>query len=377
MTTHPAAPPAPLAELADLSVVPGADRLDVEATPASEFAGFAGRHRDRLVRLARRRLDDDGDAEEVAQETLLRAFQHRQRFATEQDAAHWMAAVAGNLVIDRTRGRARAVPVAELPAQARTARDTADVVIARDEARAALDVLDAMPARQAAIVWAREIEGQSYDEIAERFGLTEPAVRSLLHRGRAALRRGFERRGHSRLHGIPLLAGAAALWRGVRRTTQGVARTGPAGLTAIALAGLAVVGIGLGPAEWPPDSDAVVQPAPPVQKPASAAPAERRKAKPQIVAARRSNGSPPRTPPPTQRRRPLVPVPKTCVRTLGVNPCIENGQHSEPDTVWLEAPDNPTGKRAVGVDLQGVGGCATLPSTPVAKCGPGSSEPVK
>src|SRR5439155_1125556 len=88
-------------------------------------------------------------------------------------------------------GPALSAAVPELPPGSRAARDTADVVVARDEARIALDALEAMPSRQASVLWAREVEGLSYDEISERYGLSEPTVRSLLHRARRTLRREY------------------------------------------------------------------------------------------------------------------------------------------------------------------------------------------
>ena len=52
-----------------------------------------------------------------------------------------------------------------------------------------VNALDAMPSRQAALLWAREVEGQSYEELCTRFAMTEPAVRSVLTRARKALRK--------------------------------------------------------------------------------------------------------------------------------------------------------------------------------------------
>ncbi|HMC71946.1 MAG TPA: sigma-70 family RNA polymerase sigma factor, partial [Mycobacteriales bacterium] len=149
----------------------------------------------RLQRYAVRRLQDPHEAEECVQEALLRAFQHRDKLQTEDDLMAWITVVTGRLVIDRLRVRNRAVAVAELPPTARTGRDTAEVVVARDEARIALDALEAMPSRQAAVLWAREVEGLSYDEIGERYGLSEPSVRSVLHRARKSLRREYATRG--------------------------------------------------------------------------------------------------------------------------------------------------------------------------------------
>ena len=189
----PASPPAPTRQRAPLALVPA-----LTETPVAEIVDFDDALRaatPRLQRYAVRRLLDPHEAEEVVQEALLRAFQHRETLRTEDDLMAWLTVVTGRLVIDRLRVRGRMTPVAELPPGSRAARDTADVVVARDEARIALDALEAMPTRQASVLWAREVEGLSYDEISGRYGLSEPTVRSLLHRARRTLRRAYADRG--------------------------------------------------------------------------------------------------------------------------------------------------------------------------------------
>ncbi|HET6864454.1 MAG TPA: sigma factor-like helix-turn-helix DNA-binding protein, partial [Solirubrobacteraceae bacterium] len=95
----------------------------------------------------------------------------------------------------------------------------------------------AMPTRQAAVLWAREVEGLSYDEIGDRFGMTEPSVRSVLHRARRTLRREYAVRGGT-LPGVGLVALApwleslrwAAKLRHVARRTSGAAALTATGL---------------------------------------------------------------------------------------------------------------------------------------------------
>src|SRR4051794_7760119 len=193
----------------------------------------------RLQRFAVRRLLDPHEAEEVVQEALLRAFQHKDSLRTQDDLMAWLTVVTGRLVIDRLRVRGRMTPVAELPAGSRAARDTADVVVARDEARIALDALEAMPSRQASVLWAREVEGLSYDEISERYALSEPTVRSLLHRARRTLRREYAVRGGT-LPSLGLVALAPWL-RGLRfagRIRSAARKT--AGAAGVPAPGLAV-----------------------------------------------------------------------------------------------------------------------------------------
>ncbi len=196
----------------------------------------------RLRRYASRRLLDQHEAEEVVQEALLRAFQHREQLATEDDLMAWLTVVTGRLTIDRLRVRGRMTPVAELPAGSRSGRDTAEVVVAREEARIALDALEAMPSRQASVLWAREVEGLSYDDICDRYALTEPTVRSLLHRARRTLRREYADRGGT-LPTMGLVALAPWL-RGLRFAgkVRDVARRGGAA-AAIAATGLAITAV--------------------------------------------------------------------------------------------------------------------------------------
>src|SRR5688572_15867016 len=110
--------PAPAAAPAD------PDAAWVERAAAGDEAAFAqlvDRHLPRLHALAWRALGSGADAEDVAQETLLRAWRQlpswqpgQARFST------WLQRVALNLVNDRLRARREQVPIeeTELPATA-------------------------------------------------------------------------------------------------------------------------------------------------------------------------------------------------------------------------------------------------------------------
>jgi RNA polymerase sigma-70 factor (ECF subfamily) len=169
--------------------------LRVVPAEVLDFDETVRRVQPRLLRFAVRRIGDLHEAEEVVQEALLRAYSHRAQLLTEDDVAAWCTVVTGRLIIDRLRVRGRSTPVADVPEGLRVGRDTADVVVARDEARLALNALDAMPPRQAALLWAREVEGSSYDELCARFAMSEAAVRSVLTRARKALRKEYALRG--------------------------------------------------------------------------------------------------------------------------------------------------------------------------------------
>src|SRR4051794_27729453 len=315
----------------------------------------------RLQRFAVRRLLDPHEAEEVVQEALLRAFQHKDSLRTQDDLMPWLTVVTGCLVIDRLRVRGRMTPVAELPPGSRAARDTADVVVARDEARIALDALEAMPSRQASVLWAREVEGLSYDDISERYGLSEPTVRSLLHRARRTLRREYAVRG-----GTPPSLGLVALapWlRGLRvagRLRSAARKTAAAaGVTATGLAVATVAPLWSHPAPGHVDSAAhpfvvqkVAQPVTPARHPHMTK-----------VAA---------VTPASVRHSTTDTRDRTVLRALPTVNCSSGGFHAGCDntpvkpTLYVNTP-----VKQVGISLQDLPvDCTQLPTTPATHCQP-------
>jgi len=156
------------------------------------FGLLAARHGAPALRLACRVLGDLAEAEEVAQEALLRAWQGaagfdpgRARFAT------WLHRIVLNLAIDRARRRARA-PAAGLDA-AEALVDPApgpEAAAAAAEAGAALArALAALPPRQRAAIALAYEQDLSGAEAAAMLEISERALEGLLHRARHMLRR--------------------------------------------------------------------------------------------------------------------------------------------------------------------------------------------
>lgn len=326
----------------------------------------------RLKRYAVRRLLDDHEAEEVVQEAMLRAFQHKDELATEDDLMAWLTVVTGRLVIDRLRVRGRSTPVAELPPESRAGRDTADVVVARDEARLALDSLEAMPTRQAAVLWAREVEGLSYDDIGERFGMTEPSVRSVLHRARRTLRREYALRGGT-LPGVGLIVLApwldglrwASTLRHVARRTVGAATVAATGLVVAT-----VVPFGAHTTrihQSPPMRPALTVKAASSQQPAANA-RRRPVADVQQVA---QTGS-------AWTGRTSVPIrhaPRLCGGAAGV-PLRAGCNAPHTPTLYVKLPMAVAGNHEIGVS-NGSALCGALAATPVTECDRSTADPSK
>ena len=387
MTTAPDLPLHP-AQISSASAEPVLDPYPAELAPARpilsvvpaqagteesiEFDEALRLAEPRLKRYAVRRLHDDHEAEEVVQEAMLRAFQHRHLLATEDDLMAWMTVVTGRLVIDRLRVRGRSTPVAELPATSRTGRDTADVVVARDEARIALDALEAMPGRQASVLWAREVEGLSYDEIGERFGMTEPSVRSLLHRARRTLRREYAQRGGT-LPAVGLIAFAPWL-RGLRaagKLRQVARRT--AGAATMAATGLAVATVVPFGAHTAPGTAApAVNPALKIN--AESSPAHHARVQHSVSATAGRTAVHHEIIQPTSV--PMAGAPKLCGGQVGQHQFSAGCDVHHNPTIRITLPVDVAGTNGVGVSKPGKL-CALIPNTPVTSCDTSSSTPSK
>lgn len=147
-------------------------------------------YHDPLVRYLTRRLGDRDWAEEVAQETFLRAL--RQEQLTSERA--WLFAVATNLVRDEARRDARRRKhLALLAEQERgsVAEPEPTSMERAEEAALARKAVDALAERDRLALLMRE-EGLDYGEIAEALGLSPGSVGTTLARARRRLVEAYE-----------------------------------------------------------------------------------------------------------------------------------------------------------------------------------------
>jgi RNA polymerase sigma factor (sigma-70 family) len=154
-----------------------------------------------LVRLCTRFTGDVDVAEDLAQETLLEAWQHMHELRAPEARPSWLAGIARNRCLRWARRRRRDIarlihvdgePDAPITPAARELADDVDLQLEleRDELAALLDralVLLPVETRQALVQ--RYIEALPQAEVAARLGMTEGAVAVRLHRGKVALRR--------------------------------------------------------------------------------------------------------------------------------------------------------------------------------------------
>jgi RNA polymerase sigma-70 factor (ECF subfamily) len=159
----------------------------VAAGDRAAFDLLAARHLLRLRRIALRILDDAPAAEDVAQETMLRAWTGAARFDPSRGTAQaWLARIARNLALDQLRRRR---PGAAMPEDLEDAAPGAEETLLRRERGALLAAgIAALPARQRTAIALTYGEGQTGAEVARTLAVSTRALEGLLRRGRTWLR---------------------------------------------------------------------------------------------------------------------------------------------------------------------------------------------
>ena len=146
------------------------------------FRWLLGQYRSRVVRLAAHVLRRGDEAEDVAQEAFVRAFQRLPEFRGTGPFASWLFSITVRLCLDRRR---TAFWSREAPDTAASPASTSPSPDSRLLVDTLLDRLS--PPMRAALVL-REIEGLDYGEIAQALSIPVGTVRSRLHAARAQFR---------------------------------------------------------------------------------------------------------------------------------------------------------------------------------------------
>lgn len=151
------------------------------------FVELYGRYSGRVYGFLRKRANVPGEAEDLLQKTFLKVHQNRRRFDATLPFLPWLFSIARHVLIDHLR-KHKAIPVEEAALEALA---DGNVSTAPDsEERPSWDeVMRLLPSEQKRLMELRFQEGLSFDEIAERSGLTSVTVRKRMSRIMKALRR--------------------------------------------------------------------------------------------------------------------------------------------------------------------------------------------
>lgn len=158
------------------------------------FDEVYGRFEEMVYNLAYRLAGNREEAADLTQEIFLRVFRHLGSFGGRSTLKTWIYRIAVNHCRDRlSRWHPPTQPIGEEPGDgaavyADPARGPEALAVAADEKRRVEQALTRLPQVFREVVVLRDIEGLSYEEIAEVLGVRIGTVRSRIARGREQLR---------------------------------------------------------------------------------------------------------------------------------------------------------------------------------------------
>ncbi len=144
-----------------------------------------------VYNLAYRMLGDRMEAEDAAQETFLRAFQHLDRYDPNRPFRTWLLSIATHHCIDRLRRRRPALPL-DPDHRGGSNPDPEETLVRKETQEAIQRLIQRLPPTDRAVVLLYYWHGEPLREIAQVLGLTVSAVKSRLHRARWRLARELE-----------------------------------------------------------------------------------------------------------------------------------------------------------------------------------------
>ena len=140
------------------------------------------------LRQAWRILGDEAEAEDVAQEAMLRLWKQASDWrAGEARVSTWLYRVTRNLCIDRIRKRRPQVPVEDAPEPVDPDPSVLDRMAQSEQSKAIAAAIGELPERQRQALVLRHFEGMSNPAIGEALECSVEAVESLLARARRQL----------------------------------------------------------------------------------------------------------------------------------------------------------------------------------------------
>jgi RNA polymerase sigma-70 factor (ECF subfamily) len=162
-------------------------------------------HNRRLYRLARGILRNDGEAEDVVQETYVRAFTHLADFRGDSSLSTWLSRIAMNEALGRLRRHRPGVELSSLPQGVLEAQiiqfpllsatDDPEKSMAQREIQHVVEAaIDELPEPFRMVFITRVVEGMNVEETAEILDLKPETVKTRLHRARAMLRDNVEKK---------------------------------------------------------------------------------------------------------------------------------------------------------------------------------------
>jgi RNA polymerase sigma-70 factor (ECF subfamily) len=182
---------------ADDNAINVALMLQTKAGDLDAFQQLVEKHQAAVIGTVAKMMGSANDAEDLAQQVFVRVWKSAHRYEPKAKFTTWLFTITRNLVFNESRKRYRKSEISmEAHEEAYHVTTEDDAAIRPDEATLQQELIEAidaaiqkLPEKQRLAVILRRYEDMPYDEIGKVLNLSLPAVKSLLFRARADLRK--------------------------------------------------------------------------------------------------------------------------------------------------------------------------------------------
>jgi len=181
--------------MAEVSTTSNDDPLErraverVQQGDSGAYDYLVSKYTKRVVSIAWNIVRNAADAEDLAQEAFVRAYETIGRFRTAERFGPWIYRIVTNLSLDVVKHRSRFRHEELTDVQPAKRRDSADLTATTNEITERVDrALESLPEMQRIVARLSLVEGFEHSEIADMMKLSEGTVRSHLSLARGKLR---------------------------------------------------------------------------------------------------------------------------------------------------------------------------------------------
>ncbi len=157
-------------------------------------------HQDRIYNLSYQLTGNHADAQDLAQEVFIRAYNGLAKFRQEAELSTWLHRITVNLFLNLKRKKSRQPTVSlDAPLETDEGEITREIAAAGGNPQEHVEELELqgivqtalrqLPAEYQAVLVLREMQGYSYEEIAIQLNCPRGTVKSRLYRARKAMRK--------------------------------------------------------------------------------------------------------------------------------------------------------------------------------------------
>jgi RNA polymerase sigma-70 factor (ECF subfamily) len=174
-----------------IAIESAADSTLVDAARAGSddaFGVLVGRYRAPVVRLAYRMTHDADEANDIAQDSFMRAYRRIGEFRPDRPFARWLFVIARNASLDSIRRRRRSAAVLPVELEADAAPSPEEIALRNDDAVRVHSALGALPAKYRDVLELYYIGGLRYREIAVELEIPIGTVKTYISRAKRRLR---------------------------------------------------------------------------------------------------------------------------------------------------------------------------------------------